>query len=148
MSMPNESERPQPNRRDFLRTSGIAATGALFLPPLEVFASTPGFSTARQMETARAGRVVQPFALSDVKLTESIFTQKRDRMLAYARGYGGEENIYAGPDRVLSIFRANAGLDTKGAQPVGSWGERHRISARTLRRPLHDDARAGVRGHR
>ena len=64
---------------------------------------------------------MRPFALSQVKLAESLFTQKRDRMLAYARGYGGEADVLAGPDRVLSIFRANAGLDTKGAQPVGSW---------------------------
>ena len=63
----------------------------------------------------------RPFALTQVKLTESLFTQKRDRMLAYARGYGGEADVFAGPDRVLSIFRANAGLDTKGAQAVGSW---------------------------
>src|SRR5205814_3431157 len=61
------------------------------------------------------------FALTQVKLAESLFTQKRDRILAYARGYGGDADVFAGPDRVLSIFRANAGLDTKGAQPVGSW---------------------------
>ena len=30
-------------------------------------------------------------------------------------------DVFAGPDRVLSIFRANAGLDTKGAQAVGGW---------------------------
>ena len=42
-------------------------------------------------------------------------------MLAYARGYGSDTDVFAGPDRILSIFRANAGLDTKGAQPVGSW---------------------------
>src|SRR4051812_7416723 len=42
-------------------------------------------------------------------------------MLTYARGYGGDADVFAGPDRVLSIFRANAGLDTKGAKPVGDW---------------------------
>jgi DUF1680 family protein len=42
-------------------------------------------------------------------------------MLNYARNYGGDTDIFAGPDRLLSIFRANAGLDTKGAEPVGSW---------------------------
>lgn len=70
---------------------------------------------------ARAGWTVRPFALTQVKLAESLFTQKRDRMLAYGRGYGSDTDVFAGPDRVLSIFRANAGLDTKGAQPVGSW---------------------------
>src|SRR6185436_14385183 len=82
-------------------------------------AATPG--TAQLVSAATAGRAVQPFALTQVKLAESLFTQKRDRMLAYARGYGGEADVFAGPDRVLSIFRANAGLDTKGAEPVGSW---------------------------
>jgi len=76
---------------------------------------------AESVSPALAGWTVRPFALTQVKLAESLFTQKRDRMLGYARGYGGTEDVFAGPDRVLSIFRANAGLDTKGAQPVGSW---------------------------
>ena len=42
-------------------------------------------------------------------------------MLNYARNYGGEADVFAGPDRMLRNFRANAGLDTKGAQPPGSW---------------------------
>ena len=42
-------------------------------------------------------------------------------MLLYARNYGSETDILAGPDRMLSNFRSNAGLDTKGAQPPGSW---------------------------
>jgi DUF1680 family protein len=108
-----------PDRRDFLKTATAAAAGALLLPQLEAIASTPGLADAAT--AARAGMTVRPFALAQVKLTESIFTQKRDRMLAYARGFGGEADVFAGPDRVLSIFRTNAGLDTKGAQPVGSW---------------------------
>ena len=108
-----------PDRRDFLKTAGAAAAGALLLPRLEAVASTPGI--AESASAARAGWTVRPFALTQVKLAESLFTQKRDRMLAYARGYGGDADVFAGPDRVLSIFRANAGLDTKGAQPVGSW---------------------------
>ena len=117
------------NRRDFLKAAGAAATGALLLPQLEAIAESPGVvgstsagaATATTAHAARVGRTVQPFALTQVKLSDSLFTQKRDRMLAYARGYGGDANVFAGPDRVLSIFRANAGLDTKGAQPVGSW---------------------------
>ena len=107
------------DRREFLKTSGVAAAGALMLPHLELLAQTPGLTEAAS--AARAGWTVRPFALTQVKLVESLFTQKRDRMLAYARGYGGDTNLFAGPDRVLSIFRTNAGLDTKGAQPVGSW---------------------------
>src|SRR5215216_3472164 len=118
--MPREHDtRTHPDRRDFLKSAGAAAAGALLLPHLEALAATPG--TAQLASAAAAGRAVQPFALTQVKLAESLFTQKRDRMLAYARGYGGDADVLAGPDRILSIFRANAGLDTKGAQPVGSW---------------------------
>ncbi|HEX6047832.1 MAG TPA: beta-L-arabinofuranosidase domain-containing protein [Gemmatimonadaceae bacterium] len=112
-------DRAHPDRRNFLKTTSAAAAGALLLPRLEAVARAPGIVSAA--EAASAGWRVQPFALTRVKLTESLFTQKRDRMLAYARGYGGDSDVFAGPDRVLSIFRANAGLDTKGARPVGSW---------------------------
>ena len=120
--MSREHETAHPDRRDFLKTAGTAAAGALLLPRLEALTairgSTPLASAARG---ATAAWTVQPFALTHVKLTESLFTQKRDRMLSYARGYGGVSDPLAGPDRILSIFRANAGLDTKGAEPVGSW---------------------------
>ena len=112
-------DHPHPDRRDFLKTAGAAAAGALFLPQLEVAAATPGI--AESASAALAGWTVRPFALTQVKLTESLFTEKRDRILRYARGYGSDSDVFAGPDRVLSIFRANAGLDTKGAEPVGSW---------------------------
>ena len=110
--------RRHPDRRDFLRSAGTIAAGAMLMPRLDALAATPGFGEVPMV--AGAARRVRPFALTQVTLAESLFTQKRDRMLAYARGYGGAE-VFAGPDRVLSIFRANAGLDTKGAQPVGSW---------------------------
>ena len=64
---------------------------------------------------------VQPFSLDQVSVGEGVFQQKRDRMLNYLRNYGSETDPLAGPDRMLSIFRANAGLDTKGAEPPGSW---------------------------
>jgi DUF1680 family protein len=110
-----------PDRRDFLKTAGAAAASALLVPHLEAAASLPGI--AGSAAAARAGWTVRPFALTQVKLGDSLFTQKRDRMLAFGRGYGGDD-VYGGPDRLLSIFRANAGLDTKGAQAVGSWENR------------------------
>jgi len=116
---PKDQVPSHPDRRDFLKTAGATAAGALFLPQLELVAATPGM--AESATAALAGWTVRPFALTQVKLTESLFTQKRDRILKYARGYGSESDVFAGPDRVLSIFRANAGLDTKGAEPVGSW---------------------------
>jgi DUF1680 family protein len=42
-------------------------------------------------------------------------------MLNYLRNYGSATDVLAGPDRMLSVFRANAGLDTKGARPPGDW---------------------------
>ncbi|GAA2032265.1 hypothetical protein GCM10009740_22900 [Terrabacter terrae] len=64
-----------------------------------------------------------PFDLQQVRLAPSIFTEKRDRILAYARAYP--------VDRILSNFRRTAGLDTKGSQPPGGW----------------DDATGNLRGH-
>ena len=117
----NPTRKPDPDRRDFLKTAGVAAASALLVPRLEAAASVPGIAGAAA--AARAGWTVRPFALTQVKLGDSLFTQKRDRMLTFGRGYGGED-VYGGPDRILSIFRANAGLDTKGAQAVGSWESR------------------------
>nr|WP_240188970.1 beta-L-arabinofuranosidase domain-containing protein [Nakamurella flavida] len=56
-----------------------------------------------------------PFPLSAVTLAPSIFTANRDRLLRFARDYP--------VDRMLVNFRANAGLDTRGAAPIGSWEE-------------------------
>jgi DUF1680 family protein len=76
---------------------------------------------ATEGATAQAAWRVRPFALTDVALGNGIFQQKRDRMLNYARNYGSDSDIFAGPDRMLRNFRFNAGLDTRGAQPPGSW---------------------------
>ncbi|MGW1274832.1 beta-L-arabinofuranosidase domain-containing protein, partial [Streptomyces sp. NPDC002491] len=56
---------------------------------------------------------VQPFALDRVTLGDGVFRRKRDLMLGYARSYPA--------DRILAVFRANAGLDTRGARPPGGW---------------------------
>ncbi len=117
-------DRPALDRRAFLKTAGATAAGAAALPYL-------GWSWAEGRPDAGAlsgaadavptGWVVRPFALSQVRLGESLFTGKRDRMLHYARSYGGTADPFAGPDRLLSTFRANAGLDTRGAEAVGGW---------------------------
>jgi DUF1680 family protein len=64
-----------------------------------------------------------PFDLDQVDLLPSIFTEKRDRILAYARAYSA--------DRILANFRTAAGLDNRNAQPPGGW----------------DDATGNLRGH-
>ena len=126
----DSADRPAPDRRDFLKTAGALTAGAAMFQTLEGLAlALPG--TAEQSALTAANWAVRPFALTQVKLAESLFTQKRDRMLAYARGYGGDSDVFAGPDRVLSIFRANAGLDTKGAQPSGAGRTAPAISAAT-----------------
>ena len=57
--------------------------------------------------------VAEPFPLGAVALHDGIFTRARDQMLHLARSYP--------VDRMLAVFRANAGLDTRGALPPGGW---------------------------
>jgi DUF1680 family protein len=54
-----------------------------------------------------------PFPLRDVDLLPGVHARTRDQMLHLARVYP--------VDRVLAVFRANAGLDTRGARPPGNW---------------------------
>lgn len=44
---------------------------------------------------------------------DAVYAPARDRMLRLARDYP--------VDRLLAVFRRNAGLDTRGAQPPGAW---------------------------
>jgi len=75
-----------------------------------------------QARTAvEAGWKVRPFDLDQVALGEGLFQQKRDRMLHYARSYGGTDDVFAVPDRLLATFRVNAGLDDRGADSAGGW---------------------------
>ncbi|MGW2094999.1 beta-L-arabinofuranosidase domain-containing protein [Promicromonospora sukumoe] len=62
---------------------------------------------------APGARVAEPFPLADVAVTGGVFTRARDQMLHLARVYP--------VDRLLAVFRANAGLDTRGALPPGGW---------------------------
>ncbi|MFC9425618.1 beta-L-arabinofuranosidase domain-containing protein [Streptomyces sp. NPDC056987] len=55
----------------------------------------------------------RPFALRDVDLLDGVHSRTRDQMLHLARVFP--------VDRVLAVFRANAGLDTRGALPPGTW---------------------------
>jgi len=55
-----------------------------------------------------------PFPLGDVALGNgSVFARARDEMLHLARAYP--------VDRLLAVFRVNAGIDTRGALPPGGW---------------------------
>ncbi len=57
---------------------------------------------------------LRPLPLEAVRIDDgSIFARARDEMLHLARVYP--------VDRLLAVFRANARLDTRGAQPPGTW---------------------------
>ncbi|MBW3553197.1 MAG: glycoside hydrolase family 127 protein [Gemmatimonadetes bacterium] len=116
--MSSDNSRYPLDRRDFLKTAGIFVAGAAIYPS---FACAPERSTFAAAGGARPGWTVQPFPLNRVSILDGVFQQKRDRMLNYLRNYGSDTDMLAGPDRMLSIFRANAGLDTRGAEPPGSW---------------------------
>ncbi|MGX1702721.1 beta-L-arabinofuranosidase domain-containing protein [Microbacterium sp. NPDC055357] len=64
--------------------------------------------------TTSPSRSIREFPLADVTLLEgSVFVRARDEMLHLARTYP--------IDRLLAVFRANAGLDTRGASAPGAW---------------------------
>ncbi|TDC62373.1 glycoside hydrolase family 127 protein, partial [Streptomyces hainanensis] len=100
-----------PSRRTVL---GAAAAGAAALPHLSLptAAAAPGTRAANALPIPDTWRV-HPFRLDQVTLGDGVFREKRDLMLEYARAYPA--------DRILAIFRANAGLDTRGANPPGGW---------------------------
>jgi uncharacterized protein len=111
-------------RRDLLKYGGAAglATAAVVgsAPVL------PAAPSAADVVAPEAWDLV-PFALANVELRESVFTRKRDLMLDYARGYDA--------DRLLSVFRANAGLDPGNAVAPGGW------------EGLDGEANGNLRGH-
>jgi DUF1680 family protein len=70
---------------------------------------------------------VRPFDLEDVSLGRGVFAEKRQLMLDHARGYD--------VNRLLQVFRANAGLATGGAVAPGGW------------EGLDGEANGNLRGH-
>lgn len=107
-----------PSRRRALRfAAGAAAAAPLVhaVPRAQAATPAPGAvsGTASGAGSAQASWPVRPFPLDQVALGDGVFRRKRDLMLDYARSYPA--------DRVLAVFRANAGLDTRGARPPGGW---------------------------
>ncbi|MFI5798167.1 glycoside hydrolase family 127 protein [Streptomyces sp. NPDC051677] len=109
-----------PTRRHLLRLAAGTAAAVPLLHATEAAAQAD--SLAAPTGTAAAPALapaapptwaVQPFALDQVTLGDGVFRRKRDLMLDFARAYPA--------DRILAVFRANAGLDTRGAQPPGGW---------------------------
>ncbi|MFD4508920.1 beta-L-arabinofuranosidase domain-containing protein [Streptomyces sp. NPDC058457] len=108
---------PQPlSRRTLLQVSAlIAAAGGTDV-------AVGGTSAA-----AEPAWKVRPFGLGDVVLEPGPFAEKRALMLDHARGYD--------VNRLLQVFRANAGLDTDGAVAPGGW------------EGLDGEANGNLRGH-
>ena len=105
-------------RRDFLKATSLATA----VPLLGV-----GAGEALAAPDVLAPGNLTPFALSEVALSDGVFAKKRDLVLAYARGYD--------VNRLLQVFRANAGLDTLGAIAPGGW------------EGLDGEANGNLRGH-
>ncbi|RNG20683.1 glycoside hydrolase family 127 protein [Streptomyces botrytidirepellens] len=98
-----------PSRRHALRLAAGAAAAAPLASALPQAHAAPA-ATAPADPTSWP---VRPFPLGQVALRDGVFRRKRDLMLDYARSYPA--------DRILAVFRANAGLDTRGARPPGGW---------------------------
>ncbi|MEG3615400.1 glycoside hydrolase family 127 protein [Isoptericola haloaureus] len=122
---------PTYSRRSVLRLGAMAAgatAGAVALagsgtavataPPVRTFAPAAppvsrGFLRSLDRTVTFDGWTARPFAMADVDLAPSIATRSQDQMLHLARVYP--------VDRVLAVFRRNAGLDDRGAAPPGGW---------------------------
>ena len=88
---------------------------------------------------------VRPFPVSSVTLDEGVFKRGQEQALTLARAYP--------VDRLLAVFRRNAGLDTRGAAPPGGWEEYgpnpdlQRWGPREYRRGQNSGAGGLLRGH-
>ncbi|MEY9989397.1 hypothetical protein ABIE67_001429 [Streptomyces sp. V4I8] len=117
---------PPLSRRSLLQAAALAAA-----TPAIGYTATGRASAAVQEAQAvtatPAAWTVQPFALDDVALRPGLFADKRQLMLDHARGYD--------VNRLLQVFRANAGLSTGGAVAPGGW------------EGLDGEANGNLRGH-
>lgn len=112
------------SRRTLFQAAALTATA--------VSAATTGRSVAAPAAPATASGApaawtVRPFGLEDVTLGPGVFAGKRRLMLDHARGYD--------VNRLLQVFRANAGLSTRGAVAPGGW------------EGLDGEANGNLRGH-
>ncbi|GAA5200583.1 hypothetical protein GCM10023322_78780 [Rugosimonospora acidiphila] len=112
------------SRRDALRLGALASVGTAAI-------GSTSFATAAQAADATADGTgatgaptgttiptpsswtIRPFDNTQVTLSPSLFTANRDRVLNFLLQYP--------IDRMLAVYRANAGLDTLGAQAPGGW---------------------------
>ncbi|MFG1671147.1 beta-L-arabinofuranosidase domain-containing protein [Streptomyces sp. Y7] len=117
---------PPLSRRSLFQAAALAAA----VPAVGHTATGRAAAAVQEAQTVTAVPTawsVQPFALDDVALRPGLFADKRQLMLDHARGYD--------VNRLLQVFRANAGLDTGGAVAPGGW------------EGLDGEANGNLRGH-
>ncbi|WP_228034828.1 beta-L-arabinofuranosidase domain-containing protein, partial [Streptomyces spongiae] len=107
--------------RRALLQAALLATAA----PAMAYAAT-GRAAAATVPAPSAWSL-RPFELKDVRLGQGVFATKRQLMLDHGRGYD--------VNRLLQVFRANAGLSTGGAVAPGGW------------EGLDGEANGNLRGH-
>lgn len=125
------------SRRNVVVGGGIALAGmaaaVALLDPAQARAAAPvarestaafrAAGPARSAQVVLAGQTlvypdawsVRPFPLTSVKLGQSVFTRALNQHLVLYRAYS--------VDKILAVFRRNAGLSTNGATPPGGWEE-------------------------
>ncbi|MER6349829.1 beta-L-arabinofuranosidase domain-containing protein [Streptomyces sp. NPDC001595] len=120
---------PPLSRRNVLRTAMLtAATSGLGAAATTATTATAAAGAAPAAALpAPPTWTVHPFPLKDVTLGNGVFAAKRQLMLDHARGYD--------VNRLLQVFRANAGLPTGGAIAPGGW------------EGLDGEANGNLRGH-
>ncbi|WP_329267972.1 beta-L-arabinofuranosidase domain-containing protein [Streptomyces sp. NBC_01451] len=110
-----------PLSRRFLLQSAVLAAAA------PAFAYAASGRAAAAALPAPSAWTLRPFELKDVSLGQGVFASKRQLMLDHGRGYD--------VNRLLQVFRANAGLSTGGAVAPGGW------------EGLDGEANGNLRGH-
>ncbi|MGY1495955.1 beta-L-arabinofuranosidase domain-containing protein [Streptomyces sp. QTS52] len=111
---------PHLSRRFLLQSAVLAAAAP-------AFAYAAAGRAAAAALPAPSAWTLRPFELKDVSLGQGVFASKRQLMLDHGRGYD--------VNRLLQVFRANAGLSTGGAVAPGGW------------EGLDGEANGNLRGH-
>ncbi|MFF4173260.1 beta-L-arabinofuranosidase domain-containing protein [Streptomyces sp. NPDC001744] len=97
------------SRRRLLQLAGATAAASAAGPLLGGSAARAAVPPAR----ADIGTLASPFALGQVRMTESRWLDNQNRTRAYLR--------FVDVDRLLYNFRANHRISTAGASPTGGW---------------------------
>ncbi|MGV9456667.1 beta-L-arabinofuranosidase domain-containing protein [Streptomyces sp. NPDC003635] len=117
---------PPLSRRSLLQATTTAAAAPALAPLCRAAAAVPSVAQEVAVPVPPAW-TVRPFTLDQVALGPGVFADKRALLLDHARGYD--------VNRLLQVFRANAGLPTGDAVAPGGW------------EGLDGEANGNLRGH-